>query len=46
MINMALITFFYYLLLFFITVPNKKHGLPWWFSGKESVCKWRHGFDP
>ena len=25
---------------------RKQIGLPWWLSGKESSCRWRHGFDP
>ena len=24
----------------------KWYGLPWWLSGKEFACQWRHGFDP
>ena len=37
-----------FLNLFFNILPPKRYWeLPWWLSGKESVCQCkRHGFDP
>ena len=26
--------------------PEIEPGLPWWLSGKELTCQWRHEFDP